>query len=244
MDLETENRLAVMLMREAAELRRQAEKEGVLAYLRQPYTRARPNSRFLTATVLGVQQANRSVEVKEMWRVRENEKELDKRIKDISRDKSSSGRSHRKVDLDRDTFRHARADDSINASASCSSKRESENYHEVLTNEELDKFLHSRKKRGRGDIGARMDETGPYLPRCSDEEPVSSPEVQKSRVIYGPVKPPSLKSYESSEEELHEKRRKKAKKVHLESSDKKKRRSKEDSKHKKTKRKEKRRHHH
>jgi len=56
MDLETENRLAAMLMREAAELRRQSEREGVLAYLRKPDVRTRPNSRFLTATVRGVQQ--------------------------------------------------------------------------------------------------------------------------------------------------------------------------------------------
>ena len=56
MDLETENRLAALLMREAAELRRQADQEGVLAYLREPNKRHRPNSRFLTATVLGVQQ--------------------------------------------------------------------------------------------------------------------------------------------------------------------------------------------
>lgn len=56
MDLETENRVAAILMREAAELRRQAEKEGVDAYLRHPKVRGRPNSRFLTATVLGVQQ--------------------------------------------------------------------------------------------------------------------------------------------------------------------------------------------
>lgn len=56
MDLETENRIAAILMKEAAELRRQAEKEGVHAYLRQPQTRFRPNSRFLSATVLGVQQ--------------------------------------------------------------------------------------------------------------------------------------------------------------------------------------------
>ena len=56
MDLETENRIAAILMKEAAELRRQGEKEGVQAYLRQPKFRGRPNSRFLTATVLGVQQ--------------------------------------------------------------------------------------------------------------------------------------------------------------------------------------------
>lgn len=56
MDLETENRIAAMLMKEAAELRQQAEREGVHAYLKQPNARFRPNSRFLTATVLGVQQ--------------------------------------------------------------------------------------------------------------------------------------------------------------------------------------------
>ena len=55
MDLETENRIAAILLKEAAELRRQAEKDGVEAYLRQPKVRGRPNSRFLTATVRGVQ---------------------------------------------------------------------------------------------------------------------------------------------------------------------------------------------
>jgi len=56
MDLETENRLAAMLMREVAELRRQSKREGVLAYLRKPNIRTRPNSCFLIATVRGVQQ--------------------------------------------------------------------------------------------------------------------------------------------------------------------------------------------
>ena len=56
MDLETENRIAAMLMKEAAELRRQAEREGVHVYLRERKERFRPNSQFLTATVLGVQQ--------------------------------------------------------------------------------------------------------------------------------------------------------------------------------------------
>lgn len=56
MDLETENYLASLLMEEARRLRLQAETDGVHAYLRQPNVRGRPNSRFLTATVLGVQQ--------------------------------------------------------------------------------------------------------------------------------------------------------------------------------------------
>ncbi|WZY94126.1 hypothetical protein YC2023_066455 [Brassica napus] len=46
MDLETENRIASVLLREAAELRRQAEKDGVRAYLEKPNVRHRPNSRF------------------------------------------------------------------------------------------------------------------------------------------------------------------------------------------------------
>ncbi|KOM53366.1 hypothetical protein LR48_Vigan09g202500 [Vigna angularis] len=36
MDLETENRLVVILTKEAAELRRQSETKGVLSYLRKP----------------------------------------------------------------------------------------------------------------------------------------------------------------------------------------------------------------
>ncbi|CAN6869491.1 unnamed protein product [Brassica oleracea var. botrytis] len=57
MDLEAENRIASVLLREAAELRRQAEKDGVRAYLEKPNVRHRPNSRFLTTTVLGVKQS-------------------------------------------------------------------------------------------------------------------------------------------------------------------------------------------
>jgi hypothetical protein len=56
MDLETENRIAKALLEEARKMRMESDKEGVHAYLRQPGVRARPNSRFLTATVLGVQQ--------------------------------------------------------------------------------------------------------------------------------------------------------------------------------------------
>ncbi|KAL6576280.1 hypothetical protein OROHE_000061 [Orobanche hederae] len=61
MDLETENRIAALLMKEAVELRRQAQSEGSLAYLRQPIVTSRPNFRFLTATVRGVQQGSKSL---------------------------------------------------------------------------------------------------------------------------------------------------------------------------------------
>lgn len=100
-----------------------------------------------------------------------------------------------------------------------------------------------RLKRGRGAVGPRMDETGPYLPPCPDREPIADPNPRERHVVYGPARPPSLKSYESSEEEFHERRQKSAKKSHSGRSDKEypgKHRSKENSKHKKKKREEKR----
>ncbi|KAG5375493.1 hypothetical protein IGI04_040089, partial [Brassica rapa subsp. trilocularis] len=89
MDLETENRIASVLLREAAELRRQAEKDGVRAYLEKPNVRHRPNSRFLTTTVL----ANSAVETNEMGKARELENE---RLKRKSREESSRSSSQMK----------------------------------------------------------------------------------------------------------------------------------------------------
>ncbi|GLT85900.1 hypothetical protein SLE2022_040720 [Rubroshorea leprosula] len=269
MDLETENRIAAILLKEAAELRRQADRDGVGVYLQKPNVRGRPNSRFLTATVLGVQQANRAVEVNEMWRVRQKELELNDRLKKRSKDVSGSGRNHRDVDNSaRSTSK--RHDD--NASTSyISSKRVMENCYsrkdEGLRDEEVEEFLHSRTKRGRGSVGSRMDETGPYLPTGSDSPRRLSPTpVAKERhVILGPEKPSSLRFHDSSsdeelaekpsswkshshelsssDEELHKHRSKKRKKVHS-SSDKKssrKHKLKEKSRVKKKKRKEERR---
>lgn len=105
-----------------------------------------------------------------------------------------------------------------------------------IVTEETPSFC--RTKRGRGAIGPRMDETGPYLPRHSGEEgPITSSDVSNRRV-YGPERPASLKSYESSEEEGCVKRAKRTKKSHSRSSDKersKKHKSKENSRHEKKK---------
>lgn len=106
-----------------------------------------------------------------------------------------------------------------------------------IVTEETPSFC--RTKRGRGAIGPRMDETGPYLPGHSgDEGPITSSDVSNRRV-YGPERPASLKSYESSEEEEGRvKRAKRTKKSHSSSSDKersKKHKSKENSRHKKKK---------
>ncbi|WCJ32154.1 hypothetical protein M5689_013594 [Euphorbia peplus] len=205
MDLQTENRLAAMLLREAAELRRQADKDGVHAYLQKPNVRGRPNSRFLTATVLGVQQANRAVEVNEMWRARQKEHELDDRARERSRHGSSSSSSHGEI-----SKKQVISDSSINSFSSikrnCNSREDG-----GLKDEEIEEFLRSRVKRGRGAIGSRMDETGPYLPPPeSMEMPSTRLEGRENHVVLGPKKPLSLMSSdESSEEELETDRRKK-----------------------------------
>ncbi|WZY87809.1 LOW QUALITY PROTEIN: hypothetical protein YC2023_044544 [Brassica napus] len=160
MDLETENQIASVLLRKAAELRRQAEKDGVRAYLEKPNVRHRPNSRFLTATVLGVQQ---SVETNEMWKAQEQENE---RLKRKSREESSSSSSQMK----RSSSFSKRSLDK-----KCSSINEE---RKITHQSPLDKRLN---KRGRGSVGPRMDETVPYLPTEKVDQLQSSDTRERKR---------------------------------------------------------------
>ncbi|KAL1212166.1 hypothetical protein V5N11_028787 [Cardamine amara subsp. amara] len=194
MDLETENRIASILLREAAELRRQAEKEGVRAYLEKPNVRHRPNSRFLTATLLGVQQSNKAVETNEMWRARKKEIGLeDERFKRKAREESSSSSkvkqngSFSKMSLDK----RCSSGDEKKVTRASSSKRWYSEDDEGLGDEELETFLQSRNKRGRGSIGPRMDETGPYLP--SGKGPLQSSDTGERKRVLGPERPHSLR---------------------------------------------------
>ncbi|KAL6494625.1 hypothetical protein OROGR_031425 [Orobanche gracilis] len=219
MDLETENRIAALLMKEAAELRRQAQSEGSLAYLRQPTVRSRPNSRFLTATVRGVQQANRVVEVNEMWRLREKQLELDNRLGGARND-SGSGRSYKDVCESRRS-RRSRCNELETCSRDSlySKRRYIEDLDPMedggLKDDEVDEFLHFRTKRGRGAVGSRMDETGPYLPSCPDSKTNMSGstggEKKKASVLLGPRKPYYLKTSELSDDELSQDMKRKAK---------------------------------
>ncbi|KAL6498902.1 hypothetical protein OROHE_026409 [Orobanche hederae] len=231
MDLETENRIAALLMKEAAELRRQAQSEGSLAYLRQPTVRSRPNSRFLTATVRGVQHANRVVEVNEMWRLRQKQLELDNRLRGARND-SGSGRSYKDVCESRRSRSSSGNEVEISSRASLSSKkRYIEDLDQMedggLKDDEVDEFLHSsqpktlnlfngRTKRGRGAVGSRMDEPGPYLPSCPDSRTNMSGSTdekkKKASVLLGPQKPYYLKTSESSDDESSQDMKRKAKK--------------------------------
>ncbi|KAI4375926.1 hypothetical protein MLD38_013740 [Melastoma candidum] len=199
MDLETENRITAILMKEAAELRRQAAEEGALAYLGKPTVRTRPNSRFLTATVLGVQQSNKAVEVSEMWRVRQKERDLDNRLKRSVDDNNRWGKHKDTGHPRHGGGRHdSNCDDAGRPSSSRGASHKNHRARddpgdEGFGDEEMEEFLHSRIKRGRGTIGSRMDEMGPYLPSSSLEDAEnhsSSPEVRQWRAVYGPEKSP------------------------------------------------------
>ncbi|CAH9139508.1 unnamed protein product [Cuscuta epithymum] len=203
MDLATENKIAAILLREASELRRQTDKEGALAYLCKPAVRGRPNSRFLTATVLGIQQANRAVEVDEMWRLRHKELDVESRNKRRLGNENSSANNQRGVVESRVSGKKHNDGGSV-SSASCSFKKRHINNHyaqeeEGLRDDEVNEFLHSRAKRGRGTIGSRMDETGPY-PSCSDNEAKPLEDLGfRGRSIVGPERPLWLNSSESSD---------------------------------------------
>ncbi|CAH8274445.1 unnamed protein product [Arabidopsis lyrata] len=209
MDLETENRIASILLREAAELRRQAEKEGVRAYLEKPNVRHRPNSRFLTATVLGVQQANKAVETNEMWSLRSKEIEFDERLKRKSREESSSCPSEQ--NNRRDFLKRCTSVDenvtttslSPSSSRSRNKRWQSEDDDQGLGDVEVKTFLQSRVKRGRGSVGARMDEPLPCLPV---KELSRNSDTGDRKLVLQPDRSPLLRrgtDSSSSDEEVH-----------------------------------------
>lgn len=230
MDLEMENRLAALLVEEARRLRREADKDGVLVYLQKPNVRGRPNSRFLTATILGVEQANRATEISEMWRAREKERQLDVKRRHESKANNSrdmhvrngylndskpwpgenttlatSSNKRHKITSPRCSFQSRRQNDLRESSNHCSSsKRYSEDSPSIdddaLQDDDMEEFLHSRAKRGRGSVGCRMDEPGPYLPSTSADLEELIPAKEQKRRILGPEKPHFLKSNPSHED--------------------------------------------
>ncbi|KAG7622761.1 hypothetical protein ISN44_As04g035270 [Arabidopsis suecica] len=219
MDLETENRIASILLREAAELRRQAEKDGVRAYLEKPNVRHRPNSRFLTATVLGVQQANKAVETNEMWSLRSKEIEFGERLKRKLRDESSNGQSEQ--NNRRDFLKRCTSVDenvtttslSPSSSRSRSKRWQSEDDDdEGLGDVEVKTFLQSRVKRGRGSVGAMMDEPLPCLP---ERELSRTSDTGDRKLVIQPERSPLLRrrtdSSSSDEEEVYKRAHRKRK---------------------------------
>jgi hypothetical protein len=192
--------------------------------------------------------ANRVVEVNEMWRAREKELELESKMK-RSRGLGDARGEKRKSDLRNQSSSPRVEEEGIAYNSSYSDQEDG------LGDDDIEKFLHSRVKRGRGAVGSRMDEPGPYLnvaSRSQENEPNADTRVEEKweRRVQGPEKPLSLRSRspddywrrealdgEPSSPELHKKKEKKKEKS-SEKKDRKERRKKKDKK------KSKHRHHH
>ncbi|XP_071736940.1 uncharacterized protein [Rutidosis leptorrhynchoides] len=146
-----------------------------------------------------------------MWRICQKERELDDRIKK----NDNRCTSHKSVSSSQKNINTTRLDDcERNNTFRCSlSKRGSED--DGLRDQEIEEFLHSRVKRGRGAVGSRMDETGPYLLGCKEKQEASPDEgyreSQDKRVILGPENPLNLKSGSYSDEESSKRREKRCK---------------------------------
>lgn len=91
--------------------------------------------------------------------------------------------------------------------------------------------MYFRVKRGRGEIGSRMDEPGPYLPSMHhDSSDVQVEDNQKRRVV-GPEKPLFFKSSSSAKSTGENSSSKDKKKKEKEKHKHKKKRKEERSKH-------------
>ncbi|KAG7583781.1 hypothetical protein ISN44_As08g032980 [Arabidopsis suecica] len=128
-----------------------------------------------------------------MWRVRKKEIELEDEIhKGKSREESSSSQMKQNGSfLKRSLDKRCNSGDEKMVTCASSSKRWYSEDDEGLGDDDIETFLHSRrKKRGRGSIGPMMDETGPYLP--AENRTFQSCDRRERKVVLGPERPPSL----------------------------------------------------
>ncbi|GJN15430.1 hypothetical protein PR202_gb02345 [Eleusine coracana subsp. coracana] len=186
--------------------------------------------------------ANRVVEVNEMWRAREKELELESKMKGRVRDHDDSRGEKRKNDL-RNQGSSSRLDqERINDNSSYSEQED------ALGDDEIEKFLHSRVKRGRGAIGSRMDEPGPFLDASCHQGNEPSPDIRVEekweRQVQGPKKPLFLRSKSPNDHWHREASDEKPSSSDPHSKKEKKRKEEKKDKRKKDKKKSKHRHHH
>ncbi|KAK9845705.1 hypothetical protein WJX81_000106 [Elliptochloris bilobata] len=159
--------LAELITREAAMRQEAAAEHGLTALLRKPLQRERPNERFLQGTLRSVAFANRRQQEDAMWGARR--KQLDERgIRTHGEPGSERPRTGGKQQIGRSSSRSAASSDGSPSSASGSASsgggaapaiREG-----ALGDDALSEMLSKRAVRGRGAVGPRADEPGPYLP--------------------------------------------------------------------------------
>mmetsp|Transcript_13396 Transcript_13396/g.33755 ORF Transcript_13396/g.33755 Transcript_13396/m.33755 type:complete len:277 (-) Transcript_13396:515-1345(-) len=155
------------LLGRAAQLKERSAADGVLAFLRKPVERARPNERYLQNTLRGMNFANRRADEAEMWERLEHARARERRERRARiAEQRRAGRQHGWQSDDGEVTgsdsagdRHAgggeTADEEVHEEAGVGEGQEAT---------QLESFLAGKRARGRGAVGSRVEDAGPYLP--------------------------------------------------------------------------------
>jgi hypothetical protein len=206
---ETSDSRAVRAIEERALLlEKAAAASGVLGYLERPMAppvRGRPNELFLRNTLLSVFHSNRRAQEDEMWEQRQHQ------LKRIQMDQSGGRRDQEEdpavvrrqgghnepTTKSRDPQAENPHQNSNESPSSSSSSGHSAGKEEgkvdeewVMSEEELQAMLLRHRAKGRGGLGSRVDDVGPFLP--TDDALVRGMEDAKQvarRMLKGPEMP-------------------------------------------------------
>ncbi|EFN53384.1 hypothetical protein CHLNCDRAFT_137165 [Chlorella variabilis] len=171
MDMSTRQKLAELIQKDIDQLREKAEGQGVTAWLTRPVQRERPNERFLISTLRGVQAHNRRAEEEEMW---ERYQQRRQREEGEQGEAAQRQRGH-------------------------SSGHAEEGGH--VSDDAIAAMVASKRSRGRGGVGSRMDVPGPYLPSGETAELANDDTELVRRQQLGPARPEWLQRQEQEQEE-------------------------------------------
>lgn len=177
-------------------LEKAATSSGVLEYLRRPIVpapRARANELFLQNTLRSVFHSNRRAQEDAMWDQRELEfKRLEcERSRGTKDAKEVQAVSQDPTDKSKD-----KEDESPSSISSGHSDGKDDRKHDgwVMSEEELQAMLSRHRAKGRGGVGSRIDEVGPFLP--TDDAEVKGRE-DAEHVIRKMLKGPEIPSWMS-----------------------------------------------
>lgn len=150
---------------------------GVTAYTQKAVHRLRPNEKFLQATLRNVKSGNRRVEENMMWR-------------------------QRRAELAGHDARHPDSDDSPHASKHIRMADAHSVQDTAYTDAAVMRLLSSKPVRGRGGVGSRVEETGPYLPAEADTGRENNEAAASNGRTVGPDCPDWIRQVSGNSEAL------------------------------------------
>jgi hypothetical protein len=189
-------------------LEKAAASSGVLGYLERPMAppvRGRPNELFLRNTLRSVFHSNRRAQEDEMWEQRQHQlKRIEEEQSGVRRDREEDpavvrrqGGQDEPTTKSRDPQAENPNQDSDESPRSSSSSGQSDGKEGgkgdedwVMSEEELQTMLSRHRAKGRGGVGSRVDDVGPFLP--TDDAEVKGMEDAKQvvrRMLKGPEMP-------------------------------------------------------